>query len=117
MRKKDHVPIVSQATSNATVFHQTISNVSDAANAKEGSSGNVLMSKNAMNSLGSNSGSKKAIQSGGFQNFPGTVHLKSNKSRITGLSNCQSGALTHLKSATFSMMVLILDETTALFQS
>ena len=117
MRKKDHVPIVSQATSNATVFHQTISNVSDATNAKEGLSGNVLMSKNAMNSLGSNSGSKKAIQSAASLNFPDTVHLKSSKSKIIGLNSCQSGALTYLKSATFSMMVLTLDETTALFQS
>ena len=55
---------------------------------------------------GLSSGFKKAIQSVAFLNFPGTVHLKSNKSRITGLSNCQSGALTYLKSATFSMMVL-----------
>ena len=66
---------------------------------------------------GLNSGFKKAIRSEDFQNFLDTAGLKSNKSKIIGLRNYQSGASTYLKFATSFTMALTLAKTTALFQS
>ena len=117
MPKKERAQIVNQAMSSATALQQVINNVFSVDDAESDLSGNVLMSKNVTNFLGSNSGFKKVIPSGDSQSSRDTAHPKSSKSKIIGLSNPQSTIWTSLKSNMSSTMVLILDETTALSQS
>ena len=117
MPKKEPVQIVNQITSSMTALQQIINNVFGVDNAESDLSGNVLMSKNVTNFLGSNSGFKKAIQSGDSQSSRDTAHSKSNKSKIIGLSNSQSIIRTSLRSNMSSTTALISDETTALSRS
>ena len=117
MPKKEHVQIVNQVTSSMMDLQPITNDVFDAGNVKNDSFGNVLMSKNGTNFLGSNSGFKKAIQSAGSLNFPATAHSKLSESKIIGLNNYQSTIGISLKSNTSSTTALISDETTALSPS
>ena len=117
MPKKEPVQIVDQAPSSLMDLQPITNDVSGVGNAKSDSFGNVLMSKNGTNFLGSNSGFKKAIQSADSPSFPAIAPLNSSKSKIIGLSNFQSATRISPESNTSSMTVLISDETTALSPS
>lgn len=117
MTKKEPVQNVSQATLSVTDGLAIISNVSAATNVANDSFGNVLMSKNKTNSLGSNYGSKKAIPLEDSLSFLAIAFLKSNKSKIIGSTNSQSKTLTSPRFYTSFMTAPTLDKLTALFQS
>ena len=117
MPKKEPVQIVNQVPSNMTDSQPITNDVSGVGNVKSDSFGNVLMSKNVMSFLGSNSGFKKAIPSVGSHSFRDTAPSKLSKSKIIGLSNFQSTTRIWPKSNMSSMTALISDETTALSPS
>ena len=117
MPKKEPAQIVNQTTSSMTALQQIINTVFGVDNAESDLSGNVLMSKNVTNFLGSNSGFKKAIRSADSRSSQDTAHSKSRKSKIIGLINFRSTTATSPKSNMSSMTALISDETTALFRS
>jgi hypothetical protein len=117
MPKKEPVPIVNQTTSSATALQQITNSVFGAGDVESDLSGNVLMSKNATNFPGSNSGFKKAIRSGDSQSFQDTAHSKSSKSKMIGLSNLRSATQISREFNTSSMTALISEETIALSRS
>lgn len=117
MPKKEPVPIVNQAMLSMMDLRQITNNVSDVDYVESDLFGNVLMSKNATNSLGSNSGFRKVIPSEDSLSSPATVISKSNKSKIIGLVSFLNATLISPKSNTSFVTALISGETTALFPS
>lgn len=114
MPKKEPAQIVNQPTSAVTDLREITNNVFDAAHVKNDLFGNVTMLKNVMNSLGFDSGFKKAILFGDFQSFPVTALSKSSKSKIIGLINFQFSTPTFHKLNTFFTTARILAKTTVL---
>ena len=117
MPKKEPAQTVNQRTSSMMDLPPSANSVFDAGDAGNVLFGNVLMSKNVTNFLGSNSGFKKAIRSADSRSSQDTAHSKSRKSKIIGLINFRSTTATSPKSNMSSMTALISDETTALFRS
>jgi len=113
MPKKEPAQNVNQMMLDLTDLPQITNNVSGVGDAETALFGNAWMSKSAMNSHGSNSGSGKAIRSADSPGFPATAISKSNKSKIIGLRNAQSATRISPRFDTSSMMGLISEEITA----
>lgn len=117
MPKKELALIVNQPLLTRTELRQITNDVSGVGNAISALSGNAVMSKNVMNFPGSNSGFKKAILFGDFQNSPDTALSKSSKSKTTGSINSQGTTPISPTSDTSSMTALISERITALSPS
>ena len=103
MPKKEPAQIVSPTTSNMMDLRLFANPVSNAADAKSDSSGNVLMLKSVTSFLGFDSGFKKAILSADSHSFLATAHPRSSKSKSIGLANLPNKLSISPKSSTSFM--------------